>query len=220
MEAWLTCAEHTGINSKPGPRTHVSYSQQSWIQSWFFFFPQPCAFYVPCSVLSRESSNFISVPKSGRFQLIPGITSLLSPSFQCCPHLPRNFFSVLHHLLLFGIKSCFVSQTGPWTESWWRACYLPSWEGRSQWKDFCSIEQCVCWRAWPGRSAVQIPAVGGSSPERILKECTVRPGLGRGTLAQPDSWTRSTMSRWFLEPELGWGWESLPASVLRFPRCQ
>lgn len=34
----------------------------------------PCAF----SVVLTKSSSFISIPERGRFQLIPGITSLLS----------------------------------------------------------------------------------------------------------------------------------------------
>lgn len=55
-----------------------------------FLYSVPSVYY---ALFLMESSNFISILKRGRFQLISGITSLLSPSAWCCLHFPGNFFS-------------------------------------------------------------------------------------------------------------------------------
>lgn len=63
------------------------------VSSLVLWFSLPTAFHVPGSVSLMESSNLMSVLKGGKFQLIPGITSLLFPSTQCCLHFLWNFFS-------------------------------------------------------------------------------------------------------------------------------
>lgn len=79
-------------------------------------FSLPTAFHVPCSVSLMESSNLMSVPKRGKFQLIPGITDLLFPFCPVLPPLSQEFLFRLHQLLFFGMKSGFVSQTTLWTD--------------------------------------------------------------------------------------------------------
>lgn len=65
--------ESTGkLGQEPMSSTHKA------VINLVLCFSLPTAFRVPCSVSLMESSNSISVPKGGKFQLIPGITNFLS----------------------------------------------------------------------------------------------------------------------------------------------
>lgn len=68
----------------PAPNTVVHLGQ---------CFSLPAAFHVPYAVCLMESSNFMSVPERGKFQLIPGITNLLFPLSGAAPTFLWNFFS-------------------------------------------------------------------------------------------------------------------------------
>ena len=75
-------------------------------------------------------AHFIFVPKRGRFQLIPGITSLLSPSaWCCCPHSFRNFFSGSTIYCCLACRAALWARRVSGQMSWWRVHALPSREG-------------------------------------------------------------------------------------------
>lgn len=157
----------------------------------------PCAFYISCCMLLMESSNCISFPKRGWFQLIPGITSLLSAAAWCCPHFPRNVFSA-------SISYCFLARRAVlWARQLFRQMFLlesslPAQARRGgQEKDFPPLNSVCTGR--PGLVAQLFRLLCLWVFSGNLKEFIVRPGLWNGPLAQLDSWAESTMSGWFLE---------------------
>lgn len=166
-----------------------------------------------------ESSNFMSIPEIGKFQLIPGTTNLLFPF---CLVLPP---------LLSGISFLAPPVTSPWHEELllcepdgslgrylcWRVRSLPSQE-REVTGTLAPMSRV---RRQLGLALRGLDSHCHASSPEALKEFTGSPGLWNGILAQCDSWAR-TMSGWFLETwvRVTVGQLSLPASVFRLPCCQ
>ena len=100
-----------------------------------------------------------------------------------------------------------------------RAHSLPSRQGAVTRRTSAPVSRVCGQAARPGHSAFQTHAVSGAYPERLLKEFTVRPGLGMVLLLHsliPYQEARPVDGCW----KLTWSEnESLPASVFRLSHC-
>lgn len=161
----------------------------------FFLYHVPSVYHAACFWWGALISHL----KRGWFQLIPGLTSLLSAAAWCCPHFPRNFFSA-------SISYCFLARRAVlWARQLFRQMFLvesslaaPVRRGGQE-KDFPPLNSVCTGR--PGLAAQLFRLLCLWVFSGNLREFIVRPGLWNGPLAQLDSWAGSTWVDDFWKPE-------------------
>lgn len=107
----------------------------------FFLYHVPSVYHAACFWWGA----LISLLKRGWFQLIPGVTSLLSAAAWCCPHFPRNSF-LPPSVTAFWQEELFCEPGSSLDRCfWWRVHYLLRSEGEVRKRT--SLHWTVCVQA-------------------------------------------------------------------------